>query len=127
MNESWISRFTFEAKDYKLTQPGYSYHSDHHVQEAILLKGQLVVTLLEYAHNKMIAATQNGQLVLITDWKVVQVCKDSRLEDSVDSHGYISTLACFDPESFPFVAWANSDGIYIVNLKESCIEPLALT
>ena len=58
---------------------------------------------------------------------MVQVCKDPRLEDSLESHGYISTLACFDLESFPFVAWANSAGIYIVNLKEGRIEPLALS
>ena len=43
---------------------------------AILLKNEKVITALEFAPKKIIVAVSKVDLLIITDWKNIQVIKD---------------------------------------------------
>ena len=91
-SENWISRFLFDAKEYQLRQLHSNYQSHQHSKESIQLRGEQVITLLEFASNQILVSMSNGQLLLVSDWKVVRVFKNNTSDVGISPtiNGYFS-------------------------------------
>ena len=114
--DSWVGRFTFDQAKSELIRPAGR-------QESLLLRGELVTALLEFAPNKLLVATATSHVLLLHDWERVRVYADAGPQPAT---GYLAPLPGFDMEAFPFVAQAGERSINLINLREGSSEPLIL-
>ena len=117
--DSWIGRFTFVQEENELIRSTGKHDS-------LLLRGELVTAMLEFAPNRLLVATETSHLILFHDWVRIRVYSDTSPQHSLKAKGYLTTLPGFDIASFPFVAQAGDKSINLINLREASSEPLIL-
>ena len=89
-----------------------------------MLRGELVLSLLEFAPNKLLVATETSHLILFHDWVRVKAYKDTNPQHGLKAKGHLAPLPGFDPVNFPFIAQACDRSINLINLKEASSESL---
>ena len=85
-------------------------------KNAILLKNERVVSALEYEANKIIVAVSKVDLLIITDWKNIQVIKDPYPENVKT---WLQLMPGFNVDMFPFIVCNGANAVNLVNVKDN--------
>jgi hypothetical protein len=97
---------------------------DDYATDAMLLKGEYVWTIYEFAPNKMMFySDEDGHLLFIVDnWKVVMTIKEPSSGNG--SKDWIRPLPQFDINKYPFLIVAGKETFSLVNIKNGTIEDM---
>ena len=85
-------------------------------QEAILIKNKAIISVYEYAPNKMVVYCYNSCLLIIENWEIKKQIEEK------DEHNTnklsIGPMPGFDEKTFPFIVLTGSSTFNILNVKD---------
>ena len=85
---------------------------------SILLKNERVNTVLEFAEKKMIVAVDKVELLIISDWKNIQVIKDPFPDNRKTC---LQLFPGFNTDQFPFIISNGDSAVNLINIKDNQI------
>ena len=86
------------------------------------MKNELVVSLLEYARNKVIIHVSSRDLMILHDWNVIKQINDPSYSNTLKY--WIKPLPGFDVQNFPFLICSGWMTFNIINIRDFMMEPL---
>ena len=96
-----VARYTFDSSKKQLIRSTVA-------NDAVLLRQELITSVLEFTPGKILMSTYHNQLLLFERWQCVKIYNDSNPENLYQMFSTISTLQTlpgFHEVHFPFVVW----------------------
>jgi hypothetical protein len=114
---SWLIKCNVDLDDGSVT-------CDDYATDAMLLKGEYIWTISEFAPNRMIVySDEDGHLLfIINNWKVVMTIKEPMSGNG--SKDWIRPLPNFDINKYPFLVCAGKETFSLLNVKTGTIEDM---
>ena len=108
---SWIVRCTLDEDNFKFE---CSYIDKR--KKSLLLKDEVIYTVLEYALEKMIVSLKLTNLLIVHKWMPLKMI--SRNSQGNIQKYYFDLLPNFDEQKFPFIACSGFEHISLVNVRD---------
>ena len=106
---SWLMRVAYQKDNYILQDIDRK-------KEAILVKNQAIVSVYEYAPNKLVAYCFNSCILIIENWEITKQIDDRDEKNTTKLS--IAPVLGFDEETFPFIVLTGQSSFNILNVKD---------
>ena len=112
---SWVVRCTFEEVKFKFECTDVDKR-----KKSLLLKDEVIYTILEYAPDKMIVSLKLTNLLIVNKWEPLKMIAKNSM-GNIQKY-YFDPLPDFDEQKFPFIACSGYEHISLVNVRDMTMQ-----